>query len=86
MSISQDFHTRPIVADARTPGLIQRAAEAFHRFANRRKTRRMLDLSPQLLDDIGLSRADVMDALTGDQDPAAVLTARRRARCAELGK
>ena len=88
MFIIEDFRNTVVAADechSASPGLFQRTAEAFTRFSNRRKTRRMLDLSPHLLNDIGLTRDDVMDALTSPGDPADILNARRQARCAEIG-
>lgn len=75
------------IHDVSLIGQILRAAAAtFHRFRNRRKIRHMLDLSPHLLDDIGLTRSDVAAAIGSgrSENPADVLNARRAARIAEL--
>ena len=66
--------------------LLKTTAATFRRFASRRKIKHMLDLSPHLLDDIGLTRADVIDAIGSSrfQNPTDVLNARRAARIAEL--
>ncbi len=65
---------------------LQSIARTARRWNNRRKVSAMLDLSPHLLNDIGLSRTDVIDAIgsVGSQDPVEVLNARRVARCAEM--
>ena len=65
---------------------IKSIAATARRMNSRRKLKLMLDLSPHLLDDIGLSRSDVADALTAghSQDPVELLNARRATRCAEL--
>ncbi len=89
------YHNTHPIADrdhAATDGVsiieqvLQAIARAFRRFYNRRKVRRMLDLSPHLLDDIGLTHTDVVDAVcTGrGDDPIELLNARRRERIAEL--
>ena len=61
-------------------------AAAFRRFNNRRKIKHMLDLSPHMLRDIGLTHSDVVDAIGASrhQNPSDVLNARRAARIAEL--
>lgn len=66
--------------------LLQTAVAAFQNFRNRRKIKHMLDLSPHLLDDIGLTRSDIVDAIGSSrfQNPSDVLNARRATRIAEL--
>ena len=62
--------------------LLKAIAAPYRRMRNRHKIKKMLDLSPQLLEDIGLSYSDVAEALnTGD--PAATLNTRRSARIAQ---
>ena len=66
--------------------LTQAAVAVFRKHQNRRKLKHMLDLSPQLLDDIGLTRSDVVDAISSSRfhNPTDVLNARRAKRIAEL--
>jgi uncharacterized protein YjiS (DUF1127 family) len=66
--------------------LLQASVSAFRKFQNRRKLKHMLDLSPHLLNDIGLTRSDVVDAIGSSrfQNPTDVLNARRAARITEL--
>ncbi|WP_419909466.1 DUF1127 domain-containing protein [Hoeflea sp.] len=53
-----------------------RVAQAFARYNNRRDVRSMQDLSDHLLEDIGLTRDDLSQALRGGplEDPSGDLT------------
>lgn len=72
--------------------IVARIAASVSEFLRRRKNRRkieaMANLSPHLLDDIGLTCWDIDDALSAGQgmDPVTLLKVRRKANIAEMAR
>ena len=92
MNMTHNFHHIETSKSVRSPAtsvlakLFNVVAANIRAQHNRRKTKEMLYLSDHVLDDIGLSRSDIVDALSAgpSRDTAEVLKQRRSARCAEL--
>ena len=87
-------HTHPIAnreyAVDSAPSIIRQVlgfiTEQLHKIQTRHRIKQMLDLKPHLLDDIGLTHHDVVDALTAGRgvDPVDVLETRRAERLADV--